>query len=448
MNEGPREEVRLSELPNLQAGKGASRKRWRTTLWRLQQRAESDASRALDLVAGGIALTLAFAVSPILALAKGRGKSLLSSQEHFGKFGRIFRQYRFEVGPKFLRGLPVGLNLVRGDLGLVGPRPLSPSEGDRIVPAAFRRMDVRPGLVGLHRLRKQTNIAFESEFVTDAEYVERAGLKSDLGLVARYVTTAWAADEPIATFEPVLDILGVRIDNLTMPEAVDWIVTAAEGDHPQRLCFVNADCMNLTFKNREYTQSVLRSDLVLADGIGLKLAGKILKRPIIQNVNGTDLFPRLCEKLSGTETSIFLLGGREGVAQGVAEWVERNHPEAKIAGYRHGYFTPEQLPEVREEIRASGANILLVAFGAPRQDLWIEEQLPGLGPKVAMGVGGLFDFYSDRIPRAPQWMRELGLEWLFRLIQEPGRMWKRYLVGNGIFVFRVLRYRRSGRKID
>jgi N-acetylglucosaminyldiphosphoundecaprenol N-acetyl-beta-D-mannosaminyltransferase len=307
-------------------------------------------------------------------------------------------------------------------------------------------MDVRPGLIGLHKLRRQTNIAFEPEFKTDAEYVETAGLKTDLGLVARYVTTAWAGDE-VTEFQPELDILGVRVNNLTMPEAIDWIVSAGESDLPRRLCFVNADCMNLTFKNPAYAKALLSADQVLADGIGLKLAGKLLKKPIIQNVNGTDLFPRLCERVAKTEHSIFLLGGMEGVADGVADWIRRNHPEAKIAGVRHGFFKPEELPAIRTEIKDSGATILLVAFGAPKQDLWIQEQLPDLGPKVAMGVGGLFDFYSERIARAPQWMREMGLEWLFRLIQEPGRMWKRYLVGNAVFVSRVLRYRKSGRSL-
>jgi len=439
--------VNFSDLPPLDPSKGKSRKRYKTALWRWRQKAEGVATRSLDVLAGGIAFYLALMVSPILAVARRRGAPLLHGEERIGKYGRVFRSYRFTSGPKFIRELPVGLNLVRGDLSLVGPRALTTSEGDSIVPAAFRRMDVRPGLIGLHRLRRQTNIAFEPEFQTDAEYVEKSGFKSDLGLVARYVTTAWASDEVVG-FEPKLDILGVKVDNLTMPEAIDWIVTAAEGDRPRRLCFVNADCMNLTFRNRDYCRTLLSADQVLADGIGLKLAGKILKKPIIQNVNGTDLFPRLCERVSQTEQSFFLLGGGEGVAQGVADWVGRNHPDAKVAGIQHGFFKPEELPAIREKIKASGASILLVAFGAPRQDLWIHEQLEGLGPKVAMGVGGLFDFYSDRIPRAPQWMRELGLEWLFRLVQEPGRMWKRYLVGNAVFVARVLRYRKSGRSLS
>jgi len=415
-------------------------------MWRRRQGLDKVLNRALDILVGLPAMILSGLLIPFYLILKRKGK-FMAREVLLGQYGRAFQRYSFRVGPKLLRNLPVGLNLVRGDLSLVGPRPLTWSEGRRIPPSAYRRMDVRPGLVSLHRLRNQTNIAFEQEFETDAKYVETAGIKSDLGLVARYVTTAWAADSEVGEYEPVLDILGVRVDNLTMPEALDRIVNAAAQPKATRLCFVNADCMNLTFRNNQYAHSLLDADLVLADGIGLKLAGKLLKRPIIQNVNGTDLFPRLCERLADADESIYLLGGRDGVPDGVAEWIGKHHPTVKIAGFQHGYYKPEEEKAVLEKIRASGARILLVAFGAPRQDLWIQENLDRLGVGLAMGVGGLFDFYSGRIPRAPQWMRELGLEWLFRLIQEPGRMWKRYVVGNVIFLSRVMRYRKGGRRI-
>src|SRR5581483_2598296 len=139
-----------------------------------------------------------------------------------------------------------------------------------------------------------------------------------------------------------------------------------------------------------------------------------------------DMFPRLCETLSGTGLGIYLLGARPGVAAAVADWVKAHHPQTEVKGFRDGYFKPEEEPEVIRQIAASGASVLLVAFGAPRQDLWIRRHLRQTGVKVAMGVGGLFDFYSGRIPRAPVWMREIGAEWLYRFIQEPRRMWRRY----------------------
>ncbi len=124
--------------------------------------------------------------------------------------------------------------------------------------------------------------------------------------------------------------------------------------------------------------------------------------------------------------------------ESVREWIETNYPEVTVSGCHHGYFSPEEEPEVIARINRSGADLLLVAFGAPRQDIWIDEHLEKTGAKVAMGVGGLFDFYSGNTARAPLWMREMGMEWLFRFTQEPGRLWKRYFVGNGVFLYRVM----------
>jgi len=117
-------------------------------------------------------------------------------------------------------------------------------------------------------------------------------------------------------------------------------------------------------------------------------------------------------------------------------------PDLRIAGARDGYFTTEEEPAVVAEINDSGAAILLVAFGVPRQELWIASRRNELKTPVCLGVGGLFDFYSGRIARAPVWMREIGLEWVWRMLQEPKRMWRRYIIGNPLFLSRVWRQMR------
>jgi N-acetylglucosaminyldiphosphoundecaprenol N-acetyl-beta-D-mannosaminyltransferase len=129
------------------------------------------------------------------------------------------------------------------------------------------------------------------------------------------------------------------------------------------------------------------------------------------------------------------------VAESVTQWIATQYPGVTVSGCHHGYFRPEEEPEVIQNIAESGADILLVAMGVPQQDKWIDGHLHELGVKVAMGVGGLFDFYSGRILRAPLWVREIGMEWFYRFLQEPGRMWKRYFLGNGVFLFHVLRER-------
>jgi N-acetylglucosaminyldiphosphoundecaprenol N-acetyl-beta-D-mannosaminyltransferase len=182
---------------------------------------------------------------------------------------------------------------------------------------------------------------------------------------------------------------------------------------------------------------------VLADGIGLKLAGKILNSHIRQNVNGTDLFPLLCTALARENLGIYLLGGKPGVPEDVARWIAERHPSVRVSGCHHGFFSAAETASITEDIRRSGAAILLVALGVPRQEKWIREHQSESGVNIAIGVGGLFDFYSGRIPRAPLWIRELGMEWFYRFVQEPRRMWRRYFVGNFVFLVRAIAERLS-----
>ena len=236
-------------------------------------------------------------------------------------------------------------------------------------------------------------------------------------------------------------LFDIEIDNVTLEQAVAAIVDRLDGETPVQVSFVNADCVNIACRNPEYLAALQESELVFDDGIGVRVAGNVLGQPVRDNVNGTDLFPRLAVALEGTGKRIYLLGGRPGVADGVARWLAQNYPGVALAGWRHGYFLAEEEAKVIEDIRRSGADLVLVAFGAPRQDLWIRHCLSKLGAKVAIGVGGLLDFYSGTVPRAPRWIRKLGMEWCYRLYQEPTRLWRRYLVGNVVFLVRLAQLR-------
>jgi N-acetylglucosaminyldiphosphoundecaprenol N-acetyl-beta-D-mannosaminyltransferase len=240
---------------------------------------------------------------------------------------------------------------------------------------------------------------------------------------------------------PQIRLFDIEIDNVTMEQAVAAIVDRLKGETAAQVSFVNADCVNIACRNREYLETLQQSDLVFADGIGVRVAGKVLGQPVRDNVNGTDMFPRLAAALQGSGNRVYLLGGREGVAEGVAGWLNENYPGVEVAGWRNGYFSADEEGQVIEDIRKSGADLVLVAFGAPRQEVWIRRNLSKLGAKVAVGVGGLFDFYCGRVPRAPHWIRQLGMEWCYRLYREPQRLWRRYLVGNFVFLARVARLR-------
>lgn len=236
-------------------------------------------------------------------------------------------------------------------------------------------------------------------------------------------------------------LLGLRIDNVTMRQALDWIMRKLDGTAFHQISFLNADCVNQAYLDSDYREILRRSSRVLADGVGLRWGCRLLGQEIRENVNGTDIFPLLCERLRGTGKRLFLLGAAPGVAQDVREWIETNYPGVIVCGVRHGFFTADEEPEVLQIIAESQADLLLVAMGVPRQEKWIARAAAASGVKLAMGVGGLFDFYSGRIPRAPLWLRELSLEWTYRLYQEPRRMWRRYLIGNFVFLWRVFKER-------
>lgn len=405
--------------------------------------------RALDI---GLALLLGLAMSPLLLLVLPGAR--IRSKARLGRQQQIFQLAEIEPAGHIRRRLsarlklhraPALLAILRGDMAWVGPRPLAPDEAP---PAAVRdlRASVRPGLFSLWTLRQRTRIDYGDEWSTDAEQIARRSLGNDVGILIRNLLAS--AYGPVADAEngdPIL-VDTVRVHPVTMDEALGAIdrQRAAPTTTPLQLCFANPDCVNIARRHPAYRHVVNQAGLVAPDGIGMGIAGKILRKPFGQNVNGTDLFPRLCERLHRDGGRLYLLGGRPGVAEDVAQWIARQHPGVEIAGLQHGYFDIADQDAVIDRIRASHADVLLVAMGAPRQDLWIHEHAARTGVKVAMGVGGLFDFYSERIPRAPQWLREVGLEWAFRLYQEPRRMWRRYLLGNFSFLTAVLLQRCLG----
>jgi N-acetylglucosaminyldiphosphoundecaprenol N-acetyl-beta-D-mannosaminyltransferase len=356
----------------------------------------------------------------------------------------LFHAYRIDLGPsrfaEWLRRWNVDrsllwLNVLGGQITLVGPRAVAVDETG-LLDAGGRRFLVKPGLVCLWWIRQRANIAFGTEWAADNEYVASRTLPGDVGILLRAIVAGLYGSQRGDTAEQIA-LFELPIANISMGEAVRRMVAQLDATEPRRACFVNADCVNLSFRNDAYRACLRNSWMNLADGIGMKLAGRAFGREIRENICGTDLFLFLCEALAGTEKSIYLLGAKPGVVDDLVLWMRERYPQTRVAGARNGYFAGEEESRVIADIKASGADVLLVAFGAPRQDLWVAENLAATGVKLAMGVGGLFDYYSGRIPRAPQWVREIGMEWAFRLVQEPRRLWQRYVVGNVVFLVRL-----------
>lgn len=236
-----------------------------------------------------------------------------------------------------------------------------------------------------------------------------------------------------------LCIVGVPIRNVAMSEALDLIDCCIRKGTRQSFFFANAHCINVSATDPAYLRILKRDNtIVFGDGAGIRVAGYLSRQPLRDNVNGTDMFPELCARAAAHRRSIFLLGAQPGVADEVARRVAAGHPGLRIGGVQHGFFDEKDTDALLEAINASRADVLLVAFGVPRQEKWIAEHRARIEAPVVIAVGGLFDYYSGRIPRAPVFLRKASLEWAWRLAMEPRRMWKRYLIGNFTFLGRIL----------
>lgn len=407
--------------------------------------------RVFDLT---LALTLLLVLAPVwlarAVLALIQTGRIVDRAERLGRDRRPFARLTF-AGASPGHDWPVLFNILRGDMAFAGPRPLTAAEAAEMPVGAEIRFSVRPGLFSPYRLQRRTGIAHDAESELDRRFVERLSLRGSLGLVVRSGIAALLGGGGERPAPPVLDFFGVPITNTTMDEAVDWIAARASATAPfpgekALVAFVNPDCLNIAYRHAPYRTVLQRAARVLPDGIGLHLGCRLRGLALVANVNGTDLFPRLCERAARDGLPLFLLGGRPGVAELTAANMRQRYPRLIVAGAQHGYFTPAEEAGVIARINASGARILLVAFGAPRQELWLAERHDRLLPPVRLGVGGLFDFYSGRMPRAPLWLREIGLEWVWRLAREPGRLWRRYLLGNPLFLYRVWRQARQEAK--
>lgn len=363
-----------------------------------------------------------------------RGGRLWVGLARVGQQRQVYQAWRYaDLGRG--SGLLELVNLLRGDIALVGPRPLNPREAANWTDA--HHFALPPGWLNPYALRQRMGLAYADEAAADADFVANYSLRAYLGLLLRGPLTLLLTPERPLSTPPQFELLGVRIDNLNMQAALDWLTAQARSDQPATAAFVNADCLNITYGNADYRAALHQAGRVFADGSGIRLGARRLGWQVRDNVNGTDLLPLLCERCAAEGLSLYLLGARPGVAEAAAAALQVRFPGLLIAGCRDGYFAADDEDAVIAAINASGAHILLVALGAPRQELWLHRLHERLTVPVRLGVGGLFDFYSGRIPRAPQWLRELGLEWVWRLLQEPGRLWRRYLIGNPLFLWRV-----------
>jgi exopolysaccharide biosynthesis WecB/TagA/CpsF family protein len=237
------------------------------------------------------------------------------------------------------------------------------------------------------------------------------------------------------------EIMGLRYWDVDLARAARFLVGKAQAGERLQVFFVNAHCINVAARDSAYAQLLGNSPFLFADGAGMALAARLSGMSLTHNVNGTDLFPRLCAAAAAASVPVAFLGARRGVAVACATQMEREHPGLKVVWVADGYLGEVEEARRLEELQSSGAKMLFVAKGVPAQEHWIAAQAGQLAPPVVLGVGALFDFYSGAISRAPHFMRVLRLEWLYRLLREPRRLFRRYVLGNPEFVARALLWR-------
>jgi alpha-1,3-mannosyltransferase len=233
------------------------------------------------------------------------------------------------------------------------------------------------------------------------------------------------------------NILDVPICVGTASQALELLDARFERSECTLVAFANAHALNVARRNETF-RAILKKSIVFNDGIGVDIASLMLfGKAFPQNLNGTDFIPYYLQSTRHCYR-IFLLGSRLGVAERTGELFSKQFPQHQIVGYHHGHFAERDTETISAMIRASKPDIVLVAMGNPKQELWLAANLEATGARLGFAVGALFDFVSGDARRAPPWMRSIRVEWVYRLFHEPARLMPRYLVGNPLFVLRIL----------
>lgn len=235
-----------------------------------------------------------------------------------------------------------------------------------------------------------------------------------------------------------VNILGVEIACLDQAGLIDQALAWSQSAERRVIYYANAHVLNLVSENPKYRQYLKSADLVYADGASLVFASRLLGGASLTRLTGADWIEPLCARAAAQGVSLYLLGGGPGIAGQAALNLLNRYPSLKISGAADGFFQERSVAQITSEIASARPQIVLVGMGSPVQWQWIDEHRSVLTQGVWWGVGALFDFVAGAERRAPGWMNRLGLEWLYRLAQDPVGKWRRYLLGNPRFVFRVL----------
>lgn len=230
-----------------------------------------------------------------------------------------------------------------------------------------------------------------------------------------------------------IELMGCYVDNLSLEETLQTIEGFIASGRPHQHVVVNVDKLVKARKDEGLRRIINECALINADGMPVVWASWILGKPLKERVAGVDLFEALMKRSAEKGWRVYLLGAREEVVSRVKAIYEELYPALQFAGYRNGYWKPDEEGAVVDDIARSRADILFVAISSPKKEQFLGTYQERMRIPFAMGVGGSFDVASGQIKRAPRWMRNVGLEWFFRFLQEPRRMFRRYFIDDMAF---------------
>ena len=235
-----------------------------------------------------------------------------------------------------------------------------------------------------------------------------------------------------------INILGVHFSNLDEPQLVALLDDRIAEAQKTQVCFVPTNSILAARKSRYVMDVYDSADVVMCDGVPVQWASRLLGTPLKQRLTGFDFFPHFIQHCAQKNYSVYFLGAKEGVAKQLATIYQSRYPGIRVAGYYTppfaAAFSEEQNAVMRSAINAAKPDVLFVSLTAPKQDIWIHQQLEHLNVKLAIGIGAAFDSEAGSLKRAPILMQKMGLEWFYRFLQEPGRMFRRYFIEAPIFI--------------
>jgi N-acetylglucosaminyldiphosphoundecaprenol N-acetyl-beta-D-mannosaminyltransferase len=239
-----------------------------------------------------------------------------------------------------------------------------------------------------------------------------------------------------------VNVLGISVTRLALPDLIEQVLAVALSDVPTTVLYANVHVLNTAYRDSELRHILNQADLVYCDGAGVKLGARLLGHHLPERMTGADWIESLCAACAEQGTMLYFLGSQPGVAARAAERLQARHPGLRVAGTHHGYLTdPAICSAAVAAVNSARPHILLVGMGTPTQEKWIALHRSQLEVPVVWAVGALVDFVAGVQPRGPRWMLDHGLEWLCRLGADPQRLWKRYIFGNPLFLWRVLMQR-------